>query len=80
MLLVVEQIGTGVRTLVKGYVPPTPFLIVSTISTLFLLGSWRAGYAKISPAKPLAKGKKGDTSKGNVFEFFQLLTSLVKRW
>jgi len=40
-------IGIGLRGLIKGYVPPTPFIIVTMISTLVIIGVGRFGYAKL---------------------------------
>jgi len=41
-------VGCALRGAIKGYIPPTPFIIVTLISTLVLLGGTRAAYTAIS--------------------------------
>jgi len=38
-------LGCALRGVIKGYVPPLPFVIVTLIATLVLLGGTRALYA-----------------------------------
>jgi len=45
--IVAVPLGCVLRGLIKGYVPPTPFVIVTMISTLVILAVMRAGYSKI---------------------------------
>ncbi len=42
-------LGLVLRGASKGYVPPTPFIIVSLVATAVLLVGWRAGYAAVTP-------------------------------
>jgi hypothetical protein len=45
---VAVPLGIALRGLIKGYVPPTPFIVVTLISTLVLLGVERVVYSKIA--------------------------------
>eukprot|EP00195_Chlamydomonas_chlamydogama_P014702 CAMPEP_0202899370 /NCGR_PEP_ID=MMETSP1392-20130828/7622_1 /ASSEMBLY_ACC=CAM_ASM_000868 /TAXON_ID=225041 /ORGANISM="Chlamydomonas chlamydogama, Strain SAG 11-48b" /LENGTH=251 /DNA_ID=CAMNT_0049585535 /DNA_START=22 /DNA_END=777 /DNA_ORIENTATION=- len=77
-------LGLAIRGLSRGYVPPTPFIVVSLATTLVLLVGWRALLAKNTapPAKlsPVAQAAARKDKQGNPFEFMMLLISLVKRW
>lgn len=42
--VVAIPLGCAIRGLIKGYVPPLPFVIVTMISTLIILGSLRGLY------------------------------------
>ena len=41
--------GLVLRGLAKGYVPPTPFIIVSLVATAVLLVGWRSALAAKTP-------------------------------
>lgn len=43
--IVAIPVGCAIRGLIKGYVPPLPFVVVTLISTLVILGSLRGMYA-----------------------------------
>lgn len=43
--IIAIPLGCGLRGIIKGYVPPVPFVIVTMISTLVILGSTRALYS-----------------------------------
>eukprot|EP00568_Trieres_chinensis_P000586 CAMPEP_0183293930 /NCGR_PEP_ID=MMETSP0160_2-20130417/2448_1 /TAXON_ID=2839 ORGANISM="Odontella Sinensis, Strain Grunow 1884" /NCGR_SAMPLE_ID=MMETSP0160_2 /ASSEMBLY_ACC=CAM_ASM_000250 /LENGTH=247 /DNA_ID=CAMNT_0025455143 /DNA_START=44 /DNA_END=787 /DNA_ORIENTATION=+ len=45
--IVAVPLGCALRGVIKGYVPPLPFVIVTMISTLVILGAARAGYSKV---------------------------------
>eukprot|EP00897_Mesotaenium_endlicherianum_P001007 jgi/Mesen1/10907/ME000095S10245 len=70
-------VGLAIRGLTKGQVPPTPFILVSLASTFVILVGWRAAFAALTSKE---ETKRAGNRKGNPFEFFQLLASLVKRW
>ncbi|GAQ80398.1 hypothetical protein KFL_000530250 [Klebsormidium nitens] len=67
-------LGIVIRGVLKGQVPPTPFILVTLASTFVLLVGWRAALA--------ATGGKRDVGNrsGSAFEFLELLSSLVRRW
>ncbi|KAI5057330.1 hypothetical protein GOP47_0027345 [Adiantum capillus-veneris] len=69
-----------IRGVTSGHVPPQPFIIVSMASTLILLVGWRATATVVFPNEKSAKNKLTGNKKGSVFELFQLLSSLVRRW
>lgn len=77
-------LGLVLRGLGKGYIPPTPFIIVTLVSTATLLVGWRSILAsKTQPPEALSSAAKAAARKdkqGNPLEFFQLLMSLTKRW
>uniref|UniRef100_A0A7N0TII8 Uncharacterized protein n=1 Tax=Kalanchoe fedtschenkoi TaxID=63787 RepID=A0A7N0TII8_KALFE len=71
-------LGIAIRAIFAGQVPQLPFILVSMGSTGFLLIGWRALLYSIFPND---KSKKNDVyRRGNPFELFELLTSLVRRW
>lgn len=45
---VAVPLGCALRGIVKGYVPPVPFIIVTLISTLIILTSGRAAYTALA--------------------------------
>ncbi|GBF94799.1 hypothetical protein Rsub_07971 [Raphidocelis subcapitata] len=77
-------LGLAVRGLSKGYMPPTPFIIVSLVATAVLMVGWRTGLAAATPeAAPASKAvlaQQRQNKRGNPFEFISLLMSLTKRW
>ncbi|XP_073304853.1 uncharacterized protein [Primulina huaijiensis] len=71
-------LGLIIRAAAIGHTPPTNFILVTMGSTAVLLIGWRTLLFSIFPAN---NGKKDDAYKrGNAFELFELLTSLVRRW
>lgn len=76
--------GLLLRGLSKGYVPPTPFIIVSLVANAVLLVGWRSALAaatkQAAPLSPAAKAAQRRDKQGNPFEFLELLMSLTKRW
>lgn len=71
-------LGLIIRAATIGHTPPTNFILVSMGSTAVLLIGWRTVLFSIFPAN---NRKKDDAYKrGNPFELFELLTSLVRRW
>lgn len=55
-------------------VPPTAFVVVSLVSTLFLLASWRGTYAV------LRGSETATTRRGGVFDGINMVTTLLRRW
>lgn len=45
--VIAVPLGIALRGLIKGYVPPTPFIIVTLISTLVILGGSRTVFALV---------------------------------
>ncbi|XP_023748945.1 uncharacterized protein LOC111897217 [Lactuca sativa] len=71
-------LGILVRATSIGHIPPARFIAVTLGSTAVLLIGWRAIISNILADD---KSKKNDVYKrGNPFELFELLTSLVRRW
>lgn len=77
-------LGLVIRGVSKGYVPPTPFIVVSLVATAVLMVGWRAALAaatpEAAPLSPAAAAQKRQNKRGNPFEFITLLMSLTKRW
>ncbi|GJP43300.1 hypothetical protein CLOM_g2781 [Closterium sp. NIES-68] len=71
-------LGVAFRSLIKGQPPQLPFLVVSIVMTAVFMLGWRAALAAALPGDG---GEKSQLDrKGSVFELFELLTSLVRRW
>lgn len=64
-----------IRGFIKGYVPPTPFIIVTLISTYVLLLLWRALYIT-------AVGETSDNEykQAGFLEVFKMIGTLIRRW
>ncbi|KAJ9508160.1 hypothetical protein QJQ45_021575 [Haematococcus lacustris] len=81
---VATPLGLALRGLSKGYVPPTPFIIVSFVATAVLLLGWRAAAAattKEDPSQsPVVSAASRKNKQGNPLEFLSLLKSLTTRW
>ena len=65
----------SIRGLIKGSIPPVPFIIVSLIATYVLLSLWRCLYVA-------AFGGTSDEEykKSGFLEIFKMVGSLIKRW
>ncbi|CAN0922017.1 hypothetical protein LINGRAHAP2_LOCUS32892 [Linum grandiflorum] len=71
-------LGIVIRAATSGHVPAYTFVLVTMGSTGVLLTGWRALASSIFPKK---KDNKDDMyRRGNPFELFELLSSLVRRW
>ncbi|KAI4998175.1 hypothetical protein ZWY2020_053517 [Hordeum vulgare] len=71
-------LGIAIRSVSSGHIPQVPFILVAMGSTGVLLTAWRALASQVLSA---GQSKKDDVyKKGNPFELFELLTSLVRRW
>ncbi|KAL7175710.1 hypothetical protein ACSBR2_029322 [Camellia fascicularis] len=72
-------VGLIVRATAVGRIPQPNFILVTMGSTAVLLIGWRALLFSIFLKDD--KSKKSDIyRRGSPFEFFELLTSLVRRW
>ncbi|KAL3695119.1 hypothetical protein R1sor_008770 [Riccia sorocarpa] len=69
-----------IRGFTTGHVPAQPFILVSLASTFVLQVGWRTAFTALFPNDEKAFQKKKGDRKGNPLEFFELLTSLVRRW
>lgn len=67
--------GLFIRGIIKGAIPPTPFIIVSMIATFILISLWRSLYVAL-----FGETSTGETRKAGVFEVFNMISSLLKRW
>ncbi|KAG9440646.1 hypothetical protein H6P81_020811 [Aristolochia fimbriata] len=71
-------LGVLIRSATSGHIPPLPFIVVSMGSTAVLLIGWRGLLCALLSKD---ESKKSDVyRRGNPFELFELLTSLVRRW
>jgi Protein of unknown function (DUF3054) len=59
---VAVPLGCAIRGVIKGYVPPVPFVIVTLIVTLVLLGGTRALYAVIQDKRSLQSNLRFESS------------------
>jgi len=79
---VATPVSLALRALATGHPPEKAFIAVSAGVTLVMLVAWRAGLAAAAPtaAAREAGGAARGNRRGGPLEFFQLLTSLTKRW
>ena len=73
--LVSVALALAIRGTLKGGVPPTPFIIVSMVSTFGLLSVYRYLYISLV-------GETSDEEKrsAGALEVFKMVGSLIKRW
>lgn len=74
---VAVPLGLAGRGLIKGEVPPTPFIGVAMLMTLVFLATWRSVYVQLTGAE--IKGGQGNKKSG-VFDVFRMVTTLINRW
>lgn len=74
--IVAVPLGLVGRGVMKGEVPPTPFIGVAMVMTLVFLTSWRTLYVKLSGAEVAG----GQGKKSGVFDLFRMVTTLINRW
>lgn len=65
----------AIRGLVRQAVPPTPFIIVSLVSTLLLLSLSRAVYISL-----VGETSDEEYRQAGSLEIFKMIGSLMKRW
>lgn len=68
-------VAIAFRGLLKGAVPPTPFIVVSLISTLALLSAYRFVYVYL-----VGSTSDEETKSAGALEVFKMVGSLIKRW
>jgi hypothetical protein len=73
--IVAVPLALALRGALKGYIPPTAFIIVSMVSTLGFISAWRVLYI-------LTFGETGNAEyrNGGFLEVFKMVGTLVKRW
>ena len=65
----------SIRGLLKGAIPPTPFIIVSLISTYVLLCLWRFSYVVL-----VGETSDKEYKTAGFLEVFKMVGTLMKRW
>ncbi len=70
--------GLVLRSIGKGAMAPTPFIVVAMVANGVLLVGWRTWFAGAGGSG--VNGGAGGNKKGNPLEFMSLLMSLTKRW
>eukprot|EP01038_Epipyxis_sp_PR26KG_P013062 gene13062-17506_t len=65
----------AIRGLLKGSIPPVPFVIVSLTATFVLLYAWRWIYISV-----FGETADGEFKKAGAFEVFKMIGTLIKRW
>lgn len=73
--LVSVALALAIRGTLKGAIPPTPFIVVSMVSTFGLLSAYRYLYISLV-------GETSDDEKrsAGALEVFKMVGSLIKRW
>ncbi|KAJ8906469.1 hypothetical protein NDN08_002962 [Rhodosorus marinus] len=67
-------VGLAIRGAATQHVPPAPFAVISMLTTLFLLASWRSAYFTV--AGPTVEGDRG----AGLFDGLKMILTLVRRW
>ncbi|KAL0926131.1 hypothetical protein M5K25_004525 [Dendrobium thyrsiflorum] len=75
--LVGIPLGIVIRAATSSHIPQTNFILIAMGSTGILLLGWRALVCKLLSVQ---SNKNDVYRRGNPFELFELLTSLVRRW
>jgi len=65
------------RGLLKGEVPPVPFMAVTMVTTLVLLTAWRVAVVAVAGGE--VEGGEGNKRSG-LFDVFKMVTTLIGRW
>lgn len=74
-------LGIAIRSMGKGYIPATSFMLITLGTTAVLMVGWRTAAAALTPkVAPSAPGSKRKDRKGDMFEMFQLIKGLTQRW
>ncbi|GLC36887.1 hypothetical protein PLESTB_000181900 [Pleodorina starrii] len=72
--------GVALRGLIRGYMPPTSFILIGLAVNGVLLVGWRSALAALTKPEEPPSLKTRKDKRGNPFEFLELLMSLTKRW
>lgn len=73
-------LGLAIRGVTAGHFPAASFILVSMGSTFILLVGWRTVFTSVFPNDEQSRKKREIYRQGSPLEFFELLTSLVRRW
>ncbi len=73
--LVSVALALAIRGTLKGSIPPTPFIIVSMVSTFGLLSAYRYVYISL-----VGETSDADQRSAGALEVFKMVGSLIKRW
>lgn len=73
--LVSVPFALAVRGVIKGAIPPTPFIIVSLVATLIFLSTWRYAYISI-----VGSTSDNEYKDAGLFEIFKMVGTLMRRW
>ncbi|GLJ59758.1 hypothetical protein SUGI_1522060, partial [Cryptomeria japonica] len=73
-------LGLAIRGVTAGHFPAATFILVSMGSTFILLVGWRTLFTSVFPNDEQNRKKREIYKQGSPLEFFELLTSLVRRW
>lgn len=73
-------LGLVIRGIVTSHMPAQAFILVSMGSLLVLMVGWRVAYVYVFANGGNVVESKPANRSGGVFEFLELLTSLVRRW
>lgn len=68
-------LALALRGFLKGTIPPTPFIIVSLVSTFVFLCIWRFVYISFT-----GETSDGEYKQAGYFEVFKMIGTLLKRW
>ena len=68
-------IALAMRGVLKGAVPPPPFIAISLLSTLLFLYMWRTVYIKV-----FGNTSDDEYRSAGFMEIFKMVGSLIKRW
>lgn len=63
------------RGLLKGEVPPTPFVVVTLVATFTLLTLWRVSYIAL-----FGETTDSEYRKAGILEVFKMVSTLLRRW
>lgn len=73
-------LGLVIRSIVTSHVPAQAFILVSLGSLLVLMVGWRVAFVYVFASGGNTVEKSQGNRSGGIFEFLELLTSLVRRW
>ncbi len=68
-------LALAMRGVIKGYMPPTPFIMVSLVSTFSLLFAWRWLYMQT-----VGSTSDEEYRQAGFFEVFKMIGTLIRRW
>ena len=78
--LVSVPLAIAERGLIKGEIPPTPFIVVSLVSTLVMTGGWRTLYMLLYNSQARQEELKTGNRKAGIFDNVKMVLTLINRW